>query len=262
MNNGIKFGLPIAIVALVGGYLLFGGKEEPQPQPVEAVKVEPPKPPPVQVPEPEPEVVEAPSEPRPQEEPLLPTPPRLEGSDDEALAIAESLSPTLVQWLVPDEQVRKWVLAVDLLAEGKLPLRHKPIEYPMPKFLVETLSDDEFKAKGSNDDRVTALIGAVTTIPPKTLARYYQAWLPLMDEAYAEMGKTGSFQQRVDAAFERVLAAQEMGEDVTLVRPHVFYEFEDESLESLSPLEKALWRMGPENREKLQAYIKELNSYL
>ncbi|WP_439134116.1 DUF3014 domain-containing protein, partial [Pseudomaricurvus sp.] len=157
---------------------------------------------------------------------------------------------------------RKWVLAVDLLAEGKLPLRHKPLDYPMPSFAVESLNDDEFVSEDSNAERMNQLINAVTTIPPKTLGRYYQSWLPLLEEAYGELGKEDDFNERVDEAVERILAAKDIDDDEKLVQPHVFYEFEDKSLEQKTALDKALWRMGKENREKLQAYLKELKFYL
>ncbi|GAB3106074.1 hypothetical protein GCM10027217_31120 [Pseudomaricurvus hydrocarbonicus] len=251
-----------AVLALIvaGYFVVTKNKPEPTPQVVQPEVVEP-----VVIPDEVEEAVSespAPVEPRPVEEPLLPTPPSLDGSDDEALAIVESLSPQLVQWLVPEEQVRKWVLVVDMLAAGKLPQRHKPIDFPMPGFAVQALGDDEYLAAETNSQRVTVLIDAVTAIPPRTLGRYYREWLPLLEKAYGELGKEDSFRVRMNEAVARILAVEDVDEEAVLVQPHVFYEYEDKSLEQKSALDKALWRMGKDNREKLQAYLKELKFYL
>lgn len=262
MNNQMKVAIVALIVILVGAYFVFKPEqvveEEIAPEVVVPAQVEREI-----VPEPEPEPqVEQPEEQRPVEDPLIPPPEKLDGSDEQVRAVINDISPKITQWLVPEEQVRKWVLTVDLLAEGKLPLRHKPLDFPIPTFAVESLSDDEFVSEGSNAERVTLLIDTVTAIPPKTLARYYHSWLPLLDQAYGELGKKDGFEQRLNRAIERILATGDISDDVRLVQPHVFYQFEDKQLESQSALDKALWRMGKENREKLQAYLKELKFYL
>lgn len=262
MNNQIKIAIVALIVVLIGAYFVFKPKEAevvtPQvvvPAPVDRdVEPEP-------VPEPEAEV-EAPADPRPQEEPLIPPPEALDGSDAAVLLVINSISPKVAQWVVPEEQVRKWVLTVDMMADGKLPQRHKPLDFPIPTFAVESLSDDEFVSEDSNSQRITLLIDTITAVPPKTLARYYHSWLPLLDEAYGELGKKGGFELRFNQAIDRVLATDDIEDDVRLIQPHVFYQFEDKELEKKSALEKALWRMGDENREKLQAYLKELKFYL
>lgn len=260
MNNGVKIGIVAVIVIVIGAYFVIKPEEKTEIQPEEVVpaQIE-------QVIEPEPEeVVEAepPTDPRPVEDPIVLPPETLNESDGKVMMAIEKISPTIAQWVVPEEQVRKLVLAVDLLADGKLPLRHKPLEYPIPTFAVESLNDDEFVSEDSNAERMNSLINAVTAIPPKTMGRYYQAWLPLLEKAYGELGKEDEFKTRVDEAVNRILAAEDIEEDERLVQPHVFYQFEDKTLEQKSALDKALWRMGKENREKLQAYLKELKFYL
>jgi hypothetical protein len=45
---------------------------------------------------------------------------------------------------------------------------------------------------------------------------------------------------------------------VELVQPNVMYEFANPELESLSPLQKQVLRMGPENVRRLQSYLRDL----
>ena len=197
---------------------------------------------------------------------LAPLPTHLDHSDSSVLAVAAELSPVLAQWLVPREQVRKWVLAVDLLADGKLPQRHRPMVYSTSAFRVieekGTEDHERFVAVANNSERFTALISAVVDINPRTAGRYYQAWLPLFEEAYAELGKKGKFQARVNKAADNMLSVGAMPGRGVLQQTHVLYEFESGNLERRSPLEKALWRLGDDNRESLQAYLKELKFYL
>lgn len=262
MNNQMKIAIVALIVVVVGAYFVFKPKQTHD----EEITQETVVPAPVEravVPEPDSSVnVDEPAQQRPVEDPVIPPPEKLDGSDEQVRKVVNDISPKVTQWLVPEEQVRKWVLTVDLLAEGKLPLRHKPLDFPMPTFAVESLSDDEFVSEGSNSQRVTVLIDTVTAIPPKTLARYYHSWLPLLDEAYGELGKKDGFEQRLNQAIDQILATQDIPDDERLVQPHVFYQFDDKELEKRSALDKALWRMGDENREKLQAYLKELKFYL
>lgn len=267
MNNQMKLAILALVVVIAAAFFMFR-----QEQSGEEVSGEAIAPTPVErVIAPEPELqretdlraaTEQPAEPRVVEDPVIPPPEKLDGSDEQVLKAVDALSPKIAQWLVPEEQVRKWVLTVDLLAEGKLPLRHKPLEFPIPTFAVESLNADEFVSENANGRRVTLLIDTVTAIPPKTLARYYHAWLPTLNDAYGELGKKDDFEQRLAQAIDRIIATEDIEDDARLVQPHVFYEFEDKKLEKKSALEKALWRMGKDNRHKLQAYLKELKFYL
>ncbi|MGH1373419.1 MAG: DUF3014 domain-containing protein [Cellvibrionaceae bacterium] len=202
---------------------------------------------------------------------LLDLPSSLNSSDESAVSVLSELSPSLVQWLVPQEQVRKWVLAIDLLADGRLPQRHRPLAFSAPAFQVAELTgegettevgSERYRAALRNQQRFNDLVEAVTLIDPRTAGRYYKAWLPMLEQAYAELGKQGDFNQRLFKAVDNILATKAMSGDGVLKQPHVLYEFESSAVEQSSALEKALWRLGDENRVGLQAFLKELRFYL
>ena len=53
-----------------------------------------------------------------------------------------------------------------------------------------------------------------------------------------------------------------VGGEVALLQSNVLYEYADPSLESLPPLQKQLLRMGPENLERIQVYLRALRGEL
>jgi len=210
-------------------------------------------------PSPQPEPVEVIEEPVDALPPIIATPLTLEQSDARVLLAVADFSPKLAQWLLPEEQLRKWVLAVDLMADGKLPKRYRPLDYPMARFVV-TQQGLETVANKDNMLRMSTIIKTVTSIDPKILARYYHQWLPILEAAYSEQGKPDTFDQRFRQTISRILGAEPLSEidNIALSRPSVLYRYTDPNLEQASDVEKLLWRMGPDNSEQLQYFLREL----
>ena len=206
---------------------------------------------------PEPVVGEESVEP-PKPEVIIVEPPSvIDNSDPQVLLAIADFAPKLSAWLLPSEQIRKWVLAIDLLADGNLPKRYRPMDYPMDTFTIAK-NEDSIKAAEKNFQRVNEILDVVTAIDPKLLARYYEEWLPLLEKAYKEQGKPDTFNQRFKQSISQVLAATPLDTEPELVRPGVFYQYADERLEKASDVEKLLWRIGEENTERLQFYLREL----
>lgn len=205
-------------------------------------------------------VTEEPPAPEPDPR-LIPPPADLTDSDPVVASAITVLSPKLSQWLIPEEQIRKWVLAVDLIADGKLPKRYRPIDYPMSKFDVAK-SDEQLVAAEQNHARMNALLDALEAIDTDLLAEFYASWKPVLAEAYREQGKPGSIDQRVQLAISQILAVSPPPENAELKRPGVLYVYEDEQLEVATDIEKLLWRMGEENTQRLQSFARELRSAL
>ena len=262
MNRNVVIILVIVVLGIAAFLVLRSGDEPPlQPAPEVQAPVAPPPVTVEPVEEPEVEKMSPPLEPVPKEPPV-PVPENLNSSEAMVPLVLEKLSPPLLQWVVPEEPVRKLVLAVDLLAAGKLPQRHKPLAYEMPAFGVVQTGDEELQAAEKNLDRLTPLVNSVIEIDPKTFGRYYRAWLPIMESAYQELGKSGNFRDRVQEVVTRIQKVGPAPEDAELIRPNVLYQYADPALENRGALEKWLWRMGDENREKIQTYLREISFYL
>lgn len=215
----------------------------------------------------EPEVEEPVTAPLP---PIVPPPAKLDDSDSQVLLAVTEVSADFAQWLIPEQQIRKWVLAIDLMADGKLPRRYRPLNFPMSKFSVKAsaeqtnnvINGDKFIAVNDNHKRMNAIINSLSKIDPALLARYYKQWLPILEQAYSEQGKPGSFNQRFLQTISQVLAVNQLSNNPTLVRPKVLYRYADKSLEQASDIEKLLWRMGPDNSLQLQFFLRELRTHI
>ncbi|HSB97763.1 MAG TPA: DUF3014 domain-containing protein [Spongiibacteraceae bacterium] len=194
-------------------------------------------------------------------QPLLAVPNSLEDSDGLVRAAVSDFAAQLTQWLTPEEQLRKWVLLVDQIADGKLPLKNRPLSYPMATFMTQR-KDEKLFLDEANYARADLLITVITAIPIEHLADYYHAWRPLLDKAYGEIGGSGGFDKRLRTAIKRVLKVQALPTQPELIRPIVYYKYADVNLEAASDIEKLMWRLGPQNAKQVQDYLRKLEPEL
>jgi len=187
--------------------------------------------------------------------------PLLAESDAEVRAEAAELAPRLAAWLTPEEQVRKWTVLVDLAADGVVMEKNRPLGFPMSAYKV-TGEEGNYRPDAANYGRTDELVATLTAIPPARAAAIYKVWQPLFEEAYGELGKPGSFDQRLKLAIDRIVAVKPLNGTPTLVRPKVFYRYADPKLEKSSEVEKLMWRLGPDNSAKLQAWLTEVRAAL
>jgi hypothetical protein len=253
--------IALLLLAVVGVGIWGWYLQREYPSAVTTVAVNPPPPQPVQRPDgPSPR-----SAPPPPTEALPPpkvgAPFELDHSDGQARAAVADIAARFAQWLTPDEQVRKWVVLVDQIADGKLPTKDRPLAYPMANFKIH-LENEKKMFDVANHARADALIDVFTAIPVQALAAYYHAWLPLLDKAYKELGGKGGFDRRLRAALDRVEAVHSLTAQPELVQPVVYYKYADPTLESASDVEKLMWRLGPRNTQNVQHYLQRLEAAL
>lgn len=192
---------------------------------------------------------------------VVPPPLHLTASDATVLAAVTQLSPDVVQWLLPDDQIRKWVATINLLAEGKFPVKDRPLEVALPPFQVRT-QGEILLLERNNYRRASALVKALTEMPPSRVARHYEAWRPLLEQAQEELGNGKQFDERLHTAIARVLAVQPLTGEIELKAGVLKYTYADDQLEKASALEKALWRLGPSNTLRIQNFLRHLQPLL
>lgn len=185
----------------------------------------------------------------------------LDHSDGQVRAAVADFSARFAQWLTPTEQVRKWVVLVDQMADGKVPEKNLPLSYSMAKFSIQREGDRMLLAE-ANHSRADLLVDVFTAIPIEPMVAYYRAWRPLLDKAYAEIGGRGTFDKRLRTAIDNVEAVHSLTAQPELVQPVVYYKYADETLEQASDVEKLMWRLGPRNTQKLQDYLHRLKAAL
>ena len=190
--------------------------------------------------------------------------PSLADSDQEVRTAMLSLNPKQqwAGWVTTDDAVRKFVVVIDNLAAGKI--AHKHLSIPKLKQSFKPRQEDaKFTLDTEGYKRYTSYIRLFKHIDTDMTVKVYQHYLPLLEEAYAELGYPDrTFHDTLLKAFDVLLEAPVITGPIELIRPTVYYKFTDPALEKSSAVHKQLIRMGPENTQQLQLKIQELKTAL
>ncbi len=242
----IAGGAALVAVLVVAGYLLVLDRDDAPEAPSVAVVDEPPPPsapPPAPLP--------------PVEELVLPP---LDESDSliRELATALARHPGWLEWLATEDLIRTFVVAVDNVAEGNNPAQHLPFMRAATRFETEEANGQLRIAEASfrRYDGLTAVVDAVDTAGA---ARVYRQLLPLMDEAYAELGAPpGAFANTFRRAVARLLETPVVEGRPAMAPRGPFFMYTDPTLEDLSPATKQFMGVGPENLRTIQAKVRDI----
>jgi hypothetical protein len=179
------------------------------------------------------------------------------------LAAALSANPKLAAWLVNEDLIRRFTAAVDNIAAGKSPASQLEFLRPKQGFKVKKASDGTFvidPASYQRYDVVAAVVGSLDTAGTVAL---YRELKPLIDDAYAEISPPGKkFDDRLQAAFDQLLAVPVLDEPQEVKQLVVTYAWSDEEIEGLSAAQRQFLRMGPENVSTIQAKLGEIRAAL
>jgi hypothetical protein len=188
--------------------------------------------------------------------------PPLEGSDALVRELVKSLSahPQLALWLAAEDLVRRAAGAVMAVVEDQPPRAYVDFLAPKSGFSVverrgRTFVDPKSYARYDGFGDVVGSLDAAACV------KVYRQLEPLFEAAYRELGATeGSVTGALSGAVRKLLETPEPQGDVAVrrvVKDVVVYEYVDSRLESLSPAQKHLLRLGPENGKKLRAKLRE-----
>ena len=238
-----------ALVLLCGAALYFGlGSDDAAEPPQQAA-----------APGPAPPIPEAPPD-RPEEREPEPIP--LDASDELVRGLLPTLTehPRLASWLVTDDLVRRFVVAVDNVADGSNPARHVP--FLRPRSRIQTRADDSARRLDpAGYRRYDELARVLASLDVEGAVEIYRRLEPLMDEAYAELGYPDTpFVVAFRRAVVRVLETPEIPADPGVVPVASFFAYDDDRLEELPAAQKQLLLMGPDNLRAVQAAVRELAS--
>jgi len=228
----------------------FAAEEEQAP--VEVVE-------PVVVAEPEPEP--DPFLPPPPEDPVAPPKPEIE------LPVLDESDPFVLErladfglpdlWLDREDLVRRLAVVIDNASRGEYPRRQLGFMAPTGKFAVVERGEQIFIDPVSYA-RYDVYLDILEQIQPQTLADTLLLLEPLLSAGLGELGNQQGVATQIHVAASRITELPILLDDVELVQPKVFYQYADEELEALSPLQKQVLRMGPGNVRRLQTYLQGL----
>lgn len=185
--------------------------------------------------------------------------PALNDSDAFAKKSASGLSPhpRVAAWLATNNVIRNFVVAVDNVASGATPAPRMRTLRPTGEFRVRQAQGRMFIDPRSFE-RYGPIADAVESLDPQSAADLCGTLKPRLVEAYAELGRDGSFDVALERAIVELLRTPAIGPDTQLVPKGGSYAFEDETLEKLTPAQKQLARMGPRNARIIQDKLRQI----
>ncbi|KMT66456.1 DUF3014 domain-containing protein [Catenovulum maritimum] len=172
-------------------------------------------------------------------------------------------SSSLIDLLVPEDVIRKFVVFSENAAQGDLIQRHSPVLKPSQAFKAIPINDKEYIIDPTTYQRYDKYVDLVTELSTETILDYLDKFEPLLTEAYQEIGyESADIKVTISDTITHILQTPVIRNDIKLVAPSAMYKFADDDLESLNPIQKFMLRLGPDNLEKLQASLKPLKSKL
>lgn len=171
---------------------------------------------------------------------------------------ALSTNPMLLDWLKQESLISRLVSAMSMIVNGRFPREIFAAFAPRGKFLVKKMDGKTVTdaAGFARYDALTAMIGKVDAV---AAARLFEALLPLFDAAQRGLGeKNTSAREAFFAAARELLQAPVLEGPLALTqgKKGLGWVYVDERLESLSPAQKQIMRMGPKNQALAQAKLR------
>ena len=217
-----------------------------------------------------PPTVSVPSAPQPATVPERPEAPLVKAADIDLPPLAQSdpivrelvtrLSshPTIAAWLATKGLIANFTLVTLTIAEGRTPKQFLRPVAPRGPFRT-TRAGAELFVDPRSYERYGPHADAVAALDPAGTASLYLTLKPRITEAYRELGyPEGDFDRVLERAIGVLLQTPALDEKVSLSLKGVNYAYSDPKLESLSPAQKQLLRLGPRNGQAIRGKLDEI----
>jgi hypothetical protein len=201
---------------------------------------------------------------QPEDEKVEPLDVSLDESDDLVRKLAGELSshPKLAMWLMSEELIRKFVAAVDNIANGQSPVPQIDFFKPDGDFGVVDEAG-EFFIDPESYKRYDLVAEVFASLDPKGCVTLYKQLKPAIQDAYRDLGYPDTdFDGTLKKAIMELLKVPVVKNDIQLEKKVVTYAMVDTDLESLSSAQKNLLRMGPENVRVIQGQLRSMSQSL
>ncbi len=172
-----------------------------------------------------------------------------------------SSRPELTRWLANEDLVRRFVSAVVNVADGTVPRSQLEFLAPKGAFKVvergaETVPDP---ASYRRYDRIAGVVGSVDAAGAVKLL---DEIAPLVRDAWGEIAPPDrDFRTTLRDAVDALLAVPVLSQPPAL-QQKVMWTYTDPQLEGLTPAQRQLLRMGPDNVRTIQDKLREIRALL
>lgn len=185
--------------------------------------------------------------------------PALDRSDGLLRELVAQLSrhPLIARLLTTDGLVRATVLAVEQIGDGRTPA--VPLRVLRPSTRLAITGADSGRIDPRSYARWDAPTAGLVSIDPADAAQLYVNLKPLFDDAYRDLGHPGGdFDTSIVRAIQMLEETPDAGGDLELVRRPGYYEHANPAFRSIPPVQKQMLLIGPENRQKVLAWLRRL----
>ena len=173
-----------------------------------------------------------------------------------------SSHPTVLAWLATKGLITNFTVVTHNISEGRTPVTHLKGLGPKAPFRTRSTGGTVYVDPRSYE-RYNGYADAVAALDATGTARLYLTLKPRIVDAYGDLGYTGGdFDRVLERAIGELLEVPVIEGETPLRLKIVSYEYTDEKLESLSPPQKHLLRMGPRNVQAVQAKLREIAALL
>ncbi|MBE0461522.1 MAG: DUF3014 domain-containing protein [Candidatus Aminicenantes bacterium] len=184
----------------------------------------------------------------------------LDKSDSLIRQLAAGLSshPAFEKWLLTTDLIRKFVAAVDNIANGLSPRPQIDSFSPDGKFKIKR-KKGSYYIDPESYSRYDIVADVFASLDTKAFVRLYRQLNPAIQEAYKDLGYPNEdFQNTLVRAIAELMKVPVIYDDIKVTKKVVTYTIVDSRLEELSEAQKHLLRMGPENVQRIQDKLKEI----
>lgn len=189
---------------------------------------------------------------------------RLNTSDEPVRELVMDCSdhPDFDQWLKNKNILRRCVAVVDNISSGASPAPHLQFLLPSEPFKVMK-KNGKIIPDPTGYIRYQAITMVLVSLDSEKLVRVYRQLVPVIEEAYQELGFPGTkFQETLEEAIDVLLKTPIPEGEILLEEKVTTYAFADPKLEALSDVRKHFLRMGPQNVRKIKAKLREIKDAL
>jgi hypothetical protein len=188
--------------------------------------------------------------------------PDLNQSDDYVLELMKGLSShaKLAAWLKIENIIRVITASVDNIARGLSPRPHLGFLSPGKAFMVNEKAGKLYIDPQSYT-RYNLVADVFASLDASKTIKVYRELEPLFQQAYRELGYPDrDFKDTLIQAIKRLISTPVVQREflVKEAEKGINYQIVEEDLEGLSPAQKHLLRMGPNNTRKIQKKLREM----
>ncbi len=190
--------------------------------------------------------------------------PPLDQSDEVVKAAFFGLKwqPGLASLFLNEEMIRRFVVQVDNIAQGRL-IAEQALFKGLSKDFAAKTKGQGYQLDKSNYTRYQPYLDLLESVPPEQVAALYKQFYPLLQAAYLELGYPDQqFDDRLQQAISLLLSAPEITDEPELTLPSVHYAFADAEIEQLGLAHKQMLRLGQANQQRLKLLLVQYQTAL